>query len=261
MPVQTSPYPTVEQVLNVARAALADAGTDPISGLIVGDVLTDSRPGTFVHVQAAYEWLQAELENNGVTTFCKTTTLVGLPPVATQDPGINIFIGFNGNNDGVTNHATPALPSDMKIPLWMQQRQSGTQNRFVPDPPQTSSNDGLPSRVKTTYSVEWEWSTDQINMVGAILSLDLLIRYRVRLPVLTIGTQQVLIADSLNPLGYMTAGMYSQSVGGAGAEGMIEQAKMLCDQIITQTTQQQQRGNHRRMGYAAWRHRGWGSSW
>lgn len=260
--VATSPYPTVETVLNVARAAMADAGVDAISGEIVGDVFTDDRPGTLVTLQSAYDYVATELTNNGVETFAKTLVISNVPPVLTMDPGIDCVMGYSGYFDGVKNNQSAALPPDMRLPLWLQQRQSGTLNVFTPNPPQGACNDGLVGRTKTSYSYDWSWETDGIRTPGGLLTLDWKLRYIPFLPKLTLaggGTQLLLILGCENAVGYTAAAMFSASTGGEAASALMGQADIFIAQMCTQTTRKQQRQNHRRKGYSAGRHSGWGT--
>jgi hypothetical protein len=255
MPAIT-PYPTAETVLNVARAAMADAGVDPISGLIVGDVFTDDRPGTLVTLQAAYDWAQSELANNGVETFAKTTIIQNVPATATTDPGLEVHLSFTGYFDGVNNNAAPILPGDLRIPLLLGQRQAGVPNAFMPVDP---ANDGLSSRAKTTYLTEWEWRGDAIYTQGALLALDWKLRYIPYLPKLTLaggGQQNLLVLNCENAVGYKAAALFAASVGGEGAGTLEEQAKGFLEQMVVQTSRKQQRGNHRRIPYSARRGRG-----
>lgn len=269
-PIATTPYPTAEQCLNRARAALADAGMN--GNAIVGDALTDDRAGVWELLNGAYGWLRRELANSGVQTFAKEQTLLNIPPVATLDPGVYVYMNFNVYNDGVSNHSpafdgVPVLPSDLIIPLWMQQRRSGTLDRFIPDPPMGASHDGLPSRIKTTYSLEWEWRQDSIFTVGGLVALDWKIRYVPTLPSLaftgnsqTDGAQQLSIIDSVDAIGLKLAAKFAKSVGSPKTEELDGDANEAKDQLIYPSVRQQQRGNFRRQGYSR-RGRGWGNSY
>ena len=235
---------------------MADAGEDSVSGLIVGDVFTDDRKSTLVTVQAAYDFVQTELSNNGVGTFAKTTIIQNITPVQTQDPGIEVSLSYTGYFDGVNNNATPVLPVDLRRPLVLGQRQAGVLTGFTPMFP---VNDGLPARIKQSYSTEWDWREEKLYMVGALMSLDIKCRYIPFLPKLTITNQNILILNSENAVGYTAAAMFSASVGGEGAGGLWDNAKEFIAQLCTQETRGQQRGNHRRQPYSIARRMGWGT--
>jgi hypothetical protein len=248
--VATSPYPTVETVLNVARTAMADAGVDPVTGNIVGDVFTDDRPGTLVIIQSAYDEVQTELTNNGVETFAKQATVTGIPPVATVDPGAEVSLGFTGYFDGVQNQPGFTLPADLRLPLLLWQRQSGAMMSFRE---MHASKEGLPSRVKTSYSPEWDWRSDAVYMVGALLSLDIKFRYIPYLPKLTLaggGAQQLLILNCENAVGYKAAALFSASVDGEAADKLDARANKYIEQMCIQTQRKLQRENFRRIPYS-----------
>lgn len=257
--IGVSPYPVVEDVLNYARSKIADAGVNSGTGLIQGDVLQDSRPGTIVLLQSAYEYVQMKLGIGGVEVSPADAIIAAVPAAGSTDPSIFVNLGFSQYNDGVTNWPAFFLPPDLKMPLWIQQRIAGTQQYFIPDPPAPRCNDGLPTRVKSTYSPEWEWRGDAIWMCGAVQALDMRIRYNRRLPRLAATNQNVLIVDSWNAMGTTLAWMFTQSLVAEVGTALKNEADGHIEDIIKQSARAQQRGNHRRQGYSQWRRGGWGT--
>jgi hypothetical protein len=241
--VGSSSYSTAEYVLNLARSLINDTGDS-----LAGDILADELPYTFVYLNSAYRYLQDELAANGVRTFEKEIILSGIAPVSTVDPGTQVFIYDQGYNDGTTNHATPALPSDMRIPLRLWERQSGTVAAFCEMCP---ANDGLPSVAQGSTLCYWEWRTDGIYMVGSTRTNDIRMRYAAYLPELSDGTSTVQIRGAENALAYLTIAEFSAARGSPLAEDYREQAAEFIVQIIDYTVRQKQRGRHRRIPHSA----------
>lgn len=239
MPVVSSTaYNTAEYVLNLTRSILNDAAQN-----IAGNLLADTQPYTFVYLNSAYQFLQDELVNNGVETFKKETVLASVTPVANTDPATQVFIYDQGYNDGGTTHATPALPSDLIVPIRLWERQSGTNSYFVE---MQRANDGLPSVAKGSFNVYWEWRTDGIYMPGSLSTEDIRMSYLAYLPDLTDGTSPIQIRRATNALAYLTAAEFALARGSAAAESLREIGIQMIEQMATRTARAKQRGSHRR---------------
>jgi len=239
--VGTSSYSTAESVLNLSRSIVNDTADS-----LAGDILSDSQPYTFVYLNSAYRYLQDELFANGVRALEKETILAGVTAAGKIDPGTQVFIYDQGYNDGVTNHATPALPTDLRMPLRLWERWSGSTNNFFP---MVSCDDGLPSTVQTSSLRFWEWRSDGIYMVGATQSMDIRLRYAAYFASLTDGTSTIQIRGAENALAYLTAAEFAAARGSPLADSFRAQAGEFVQQIVEYTIRQKQRGNHRRKPY------------
>lgn len=235
--VGSSSFSSAEYVLNLTRGLINDANND---------LLPDSNPVAFIYLNSGYRYMQDELFANGVKTLEKETILTGIAPVSNIDPGMQVFIYDQGYNNGATNFANPALPSDIRIPLRLWERQSGTVNSFYPMVP---VNDGLPSVAQSSSLRFWEYRTDGIYMVGATQAIDIRMRYAAYLPDLTDGTSTVQIRGAENALAALTAAEFAAARGSPLADSFRNQAVEFIDQIVDYTIKQKQRGRHRRAPY------------
>jgi hypothetical protein len=246
--VQTGPYPIAENVLLLARAIVNDmlrqAG---------GAILVDTAPFTIVFLNAAIRKTQRYLANNGLfSQIVDNFVLTPLTPVANSDPGTQIFVGYNGYNNGQTTAATPALPPDLVLPLNVFQRQTGSGAQFVEVWPAKSA---LMSRIPGPYFGEWEWRGDAIRMVGCTNTMDLRIRYEQSVARLSPGTNlqtaTIPIIDGEDALGFGLVTYYSFSRGSAQRQEANAAWLDACDQLINRYVRKDQRIAVRPKGYAA----------
>lgn len=246
--VQTGPYPIAENVMLLARAVINDmirqAG---------GAILTDTAPFTIVFLNAAIRKTQRYLANNGLLSqVVDNWILTPITPVANSDPGTQVFIGFNGYNDGAATHATPALPPDLLLPLDIAQRQTNSGQQFTPMWPARS---GLMSRIPGPYFGEWEWRGDALRMVGCQNTMDIRIRYEQSVARITPGTNlqtaTIPIMDGEDALTFALVTYYSFSRGSAQRQEANAGWLDACDQLINRYVRKDQRIAVRPKGYAA----------
>lgn len=256
MPViQTTPYDTATQVLNLTRSIINDAAQS-----ISGAILTDTAPYTMELLNAAYRDLQHELINSGVETFSKESILLNVLAINTAvsgDPSAQVYVSYTGYNDGVATYANPVLPVDMIVPLRLWERQNGTTEDFVQMDP---VNDGLPSSSQTARLRLWDWRGDAIYMPGAIQANDLRLRYAAYLADLTSGSSLVMILRSKNALAYFTAAQFAAARGSPAADALRATGLEFVKQMTVRTSRKKQRGEHRRIPYGGTRFRsslGW----
>jgi hypothetical protein len=258
MPViAVSPYDTAETVLNFARAHANDMG---LSAAGSPGGLADTNPQTFPLLNIGWRMLQRVMTNYGLGTFVQTATIPQIPVAGSSDPGLQMYISFTGTFDGVRMWPTPYLPPNMLGPLWLKERQSGTQNRFVPMGP---TNDGLPSRAKSLWLRQWNWETDVINLVGATQVNDILIRYNEYFPDIIpdpqgLGSTQIPLLRCADALGAYTAAAWGASRGSQATAGLLAIGEEAVKQMALTASRQKQRGNHRRRPYSSRQNCGYG---
>lgn len=252
MPVlNTAPYDNLNTTLDLARAIINDTALSS-----AGNLLKNDRNYAVTYANSAYRYLQDELIDNGVETFPKEVELSNVLPVFdTTDPSVQVYISFDGYNDGDQNYQNPALPDDMIIPLrlWERQHNATAQNFTAMYP----VNDGLPeSQQKSLKLLYWEWRTDRIYMLGANIANDLKLRYIAYLPDFesftdddTFGSQPVLILRSLNAMAYLIAAEFAAARGSPLADAFRAQADTFIQKMTSRTARKKQRGNHRRIPY------------
>ena len=251
-PTNTPPYPTAEYILNLARTICLDAGIS-----LGGNLLSDTATYTGTILEASYESIQDEIANKGYETPMSETILTNVPamPSAIQQPGAQVWLGYDGFFDGQTLNAAPVLPQDMIIPVRMQERITATKARFQP---MTQANDGLPQRQQYAYMQQWDWRDDRIYMVGAVDALDLWIRYQCTYPSLidaynnVIPAAKVKIFHGAVAMAYDIAYRFSGPRDGAVAVMMKAERDEAVRQIIVRTSHKTMRKNARRMPYSGY---------
>ncbi len=228
MPVFTQQgFPTISEVLGLARATVND--TFPGIGGTEGRILTDSAPFTLRYLNKALRRLQRKLRLEGVTFPIKDNViLTNLAPVSSQNPAIQVFVGYSGYFDGSIMHATPMLPSDLVQPLEVQEQNVGTIVQFSP---MMRHQGGIPSIFQGGWMQYWEWRNYGIYMPGSTQAKNLRLRYTSGQPPLNVppssfSTTAINILDSGDVLSDMVAGYYAFARGGASAELTILQAEI-----------------------------------
>jgi len=246
--VQTSVYPTVEEVMNLSRSIVNDAFRGG-----AGRILTDQAPFTLSYVNSALRTLQDKLANNGVANFVKDNYLMLNVPAIAGSPstGIQCYIDWTGYFNGTQVFPQIALPTDMLVPLDLRERQAGaTQEQFCRmKQPQM----GIPSRNQVGIFQEWEWRNDQIALVGATQPRDLQLRYEARLP--TIGANanfsqaQINIRDSADAMAWRVAYLFATARGAAQAPALNAEFEAAAGRIIVRNTRRDQRIQFRRQEF------------
>ena len=233
--VQTTAYGTVEGALNLARALVNDMIVST-----AGEILTDTAPFTFPLLNDAADYVQKELMNHGMNTFVKETLLASVLPIAVSppDPGSQVNISDSGYFDGVSNHAAPVVPFDLIVPQFLWERQTGTQENWLP---MQQVLDGLPSQVQTARIGIWEWRTDAIYMPGATQSEDIRLRYESE----TLSfqtTSDVILIRGINPaFANRLAYKFLLSRGSPIAATFKEEADECITQLATAYSREKQR--------------------
>jgi hypothetical protein len=170
-PAVVAPYDNLESCLNLARTRLNDA-----IQAIGGDILTDAQPFTAAMTNGAWRKLQAYLANLGFAKYKRKYFAYALPVVATTDPSISTQWSWTFFFDGTSYYETAAsvLPNDLICPLYLKERQTGSNGRFYR---MQFCPDGLPEFQKLGWNRYWEWKNDIIYMPGSTFSMDLEVEY------------------------------------------------------------------------------------
>lgn len=242
--VQTSVYPAVEEVMNLARAIVNDAFRGG-----AGRILTNTAAMTLPYVNSALRTLQDKLANNGVSNFVKDNyLLLGLPPVTQPSASVQCYIDWAGYFNGTQVYDKFILPSDMLVPLDLREREAGNnQAQFVRlRQPQM----GLSSRNQVGTLDEWEWRNDQIALVGATQPRDLQLRYEARLPLIgsnaNFAEAKINIRDSADAMAWRVAYLFANARGAAQAAALNQEFEAAAARIIIRNTRRDQRIQFRR---------------
>jgi hypothetical protein len=91
VPVGGNPYPSVNDVMDIARSRVNDMmnGTE-------GDLLANDAPASQTYLTAAWRWYQARCDTAGVQTFKKVVTLFGIPARANNDVAYEGWLTWSG---------------------------------------------------------------------------------------------------------------------------------------------------------------------
>lgn len=236
----SNPYPTIELIMNNARARVDDMINDA-----AGEGLADDVPASQTYLTAAWNWLQRQCATAGVETFKREVTLYGLPARASEDIAKQCWITWMGCSDGVNQYRLPELPQDMVLPLSLGRRQAGSAGCFQP---MLLANDGLPRFLDGNI---FDWREDGLYFHGARHAQDFHLRYSAFRPALDItkpgNPVPIMMCDDC--LGWRVAFEYANARGSDQAP----QLKGLADDAFTTikmgSTQRRQRQNLRRQPY------------
>ncbi len=228
----TTPYDTVEAVMQAARVRLNDAIQS-----IGGDIFTDTAPFSQQISNNAYRRLQDVLANSGYTRLMQETIFATVPPCSSFDYGSQVYLNWAGYNNSSSPFSSPALPQDMIAPLSIWERFSGSVGNYSP---MDQVYNGLPTVAKGQLNKVWEWRADTIYMPGATGFTDIRLRYAAYLsdfvansPILATPWygQPVQIMRSLNALAWFMCGEFARSRSDLDA-GFFDQAGMEATSFI-----------------------------
>lgn len=159
-----------------------------------GNILDATQASTQQRMNNAWRNFQDSLCDAGSKKFQQSVVIEGIPPTHNYDPAVQSSISWFQCFDGDNYQLNPVLPSDLVTPLWMSERQSGTQDPFPgPDEPNMDFYiDGLPMYgQKYCRNGCWEWRGEVIYYPGATQAVDFMIRYRKNLPdFVDVGSQR-----------------------------------------------------------------------
>ena len=242
-PALGNPYPTVNAVMNVARARVND-----MMNSVDGDLLANDSVASQTYLSAAWRWLQGELATAGVETFIKDIILSGIPARFVNDTAFQSYISWTGCSDGTNQYEGPVLPQDMILPLSLWRRASQAngngQNFYL----MAQATDGLPTWLDSNV---YDWRDDGLYFYGAGNAQDFRMRYSAYRPDLdiTMPTNLVPMMMCEDCLGSRVAYEFANSRGAAQAPQMMQWAQTALETIIQRTSRRKQRQNIRRKGF------------
>jgi hypothetical protein len=151
---------------------------------ISGKILDEYQATTQQLFNSGYRRLQNELTDLGVEKFSSETVIFNIPIVTNLDPSSSCWMSFSQFFDGTNYYTAPVLPSTLIIPLWLSERQNGTNLPFPPvnRPNMRNYMDGLPGNGKYIYNGAWEWRNETLYFPGALQAVDFRMRYRASYP-------------------------------------------------------------------------------
>lgn len=260
---QSSGNTSLETIMNLARALVNDTQAGLTSTPGEGQILVDNpavAPFTQPLLNSAIRELYRELRNVGQPTLVKDNVIVSnIPPMQSPlglgvDPAVQVQLSFTGFFDGTQNWGNILLPNDVIYVERVSERQSGTNNPFVP---MSQPQFGLPSRVQFPSFSEWEWRNDSIWMVGATQTNDLRLRYWCQLSqffsdTLDYASTFVPIIDCVDAVAYKLAVKYATMLGTPDKESLQQEAAAQMFQLKNAVTRRAQGVNYSRIPYGSY---------
>lgn len=235
--LSTSGDTSLLNICNLVRALINDSQAGATGTPGEGQVFTDNpaiSPFVQPFLNSGIRALYRELRNVGDPALVFDNYLIkGITPVdganglGAADPATQVYVGQNGYYDGTQIWPALALPNNMLYMEKVWERQSNTNNTFVP---MTQAQFGLPSRPQQPSFIDWEWRNYNLNMVGSTQTNDLRLRYWGSLPTfysatLDFSSTYVPIIDCTDALAYKIATMYARMLGSPGLPDLAAESK------------------------------------
>jgi hypothetical protein len=244
-----NPYPTINEVMNIARARVNDMMNDTS-----GDLLSNDSPASQTYLTAAWKWYQARCDTAGVQTFIKTIPIFGIPLRSVNDTAYEAWITWAGCSDGVNQFDGPVLPVDMISPksLWRRRAVSASSEGInVNNSPfclMSQATDGLPAYFDCNV---YDWRDDGLYFYGDCYAQDLKLRYSAYRPPLDITKpdSQVPMMMCEDCLVARVAFEFANARGAAQASTMEAWAETAFSTTGTRAGRIKQRQSIRRQGY------------
>ena len=242
MPVlATTAYLTVESVTNLIRAIAND-----MIFAQAGEILTDTANFEFPLLNDALEWFDNEVNNHGIDTFRKETVLTPVTPIATLDAGLQVNVSDAGYFDSNVQHMLPQLPTDLLVPDFVWERQTGSTEPWIE---MEERPDGLPATLQTSRLKIWEWRQDGLYMPGANQTNDLRLRYSGSHPMLATPQDSLLFRGATGPVAYKMVSTYLMSKNQQAAQAAAAEANLRISQLATRNARMKQRQPITRASY------------
>ena len=254
-------YPSFEEIMDLVRALVNDSQAGLTSTPGEGQVITDNpavSPFTLQFMNSAIRQVYRELRNIGAATLIYDNYIVsGLTPIfganglGNTDPATQQYLSYSGFFDGHSINSNLQLPGNLLYPERLWERQTGTNNSFVP---MYQDESGMDSRPQFPTLSNWEWRNDNIWFVGSTQTNDIRIRFYGALPqffspTLDFSSTFVPVLDSADALAYKIAVMYARMLGSPGLPDLIAEAKEQMFQLKNQYTRRTQSRDYRRVPY------------
>jgi hypothetical protein len=256
-PATVQVYPSIEEVLNLARTYLNDTVNNG-----AGLIFTDDQPFILPLINSAIATYQRDLWNRSVPTMIREVFFNSVPPinsangVGVPNPAVWQVLGYTGFNDGLNFTTTPALPSDLLVPLKLWYRSSNTDLTFSEV---NETANGLQTLYQEGSLGDWEWQGDQIVWNGSINATDVRLRYlgtvtyyQDTTPPSAFPTTYIPFRDSVQALAYRVAYDFAASrTQPGGANDLLAQYQSTINGVVQRQVRRQQHVNYARDPYGS----------
>lgn len=241
-PSLSTPYPTLDRVLRLARVYTNDAAQS-----LDGNLLAITQPYTMEYVNSAWHRLQDELAEAGAPRLEREVILPAVPVCGSPDPAVQVSVSYSGANDGALLWPSPVLPQDMMEPMRLHERQTGMVGNFVP---MNAAVDGLPRVPQGQRLRLWDWKDDSLFFIGSTQLNDVLLRYYAYLPaIVNEPGVQLGILRCERAMGFYIAGEFAAARGSTAADGLIAKGDDAVAKMTVRIARVKQRTSRRRKPY------------
>lgn len=232
----TTPYDSLEAVMNTARTRLLDAIVT-----VNGEIVTDTAAFTLPMVNAAWRRLQEYLADKGFSVLDNEVILIGVAAWVAGDAAVFAHFDWSGYSNGTSNFASPALPQDAICPLKLYERPNGTTEQFVEMDKITTglptANPGNGAGLRDVRNWLWEWRGNAVWLPGATVDTDMRMRYAVWLAdfvapgTTAFSLQPVPIMRALNSFAWYLCAEASKARGDLDAADFEAKAEAAADKL------------------------------
>lgn len=202
-------FPTLQSIADLFRAKINDTfnnlgGTGTGAGGGSGLIMPNSNPDLLTFMAEAVYEIFSDLRNVGDPELVLDNYIVsGLPPVAQQDPTIQVSLAYQGFFDGYQWHSEWVLPINTSKVLAIWERETAANEDFQPV---QAAPFGLPGVLQGRRMQFWEMRQGAVWLPGATLTTDLRLRARIGFPMplspvnLDFSTTYVPLLDARNAI-------------------------------------------------------------
>lgn len=232
--VGSSAYQSAKTALDLARSCL----NDPAANLFSDAVLLP-------YLNSVYRQVQRALSVAGDENFINDNVIVHLAAITAPDPSLQTSLTDNGYDNGTIVANPPQLPIDLLEPTKLEERPTGTNQDFV-EMTDLTSGGGLPSIPQSSTLNVWEWRTDGIYFLGAMVQIDVRIRYKRAYPEIASATDPLLKRQSADCIAFNTAAMAAMARGSPLADKWAQAGETALENLVAAATRRDQNRVRRR---------------
>ncbi len=185
-------------------------------------------------VKAAMLALESELFANGISTLEETSAVLAIPASRLE----------------LSSSTNPALPTDLILPVRMDERPDGTLVWT-----RMHERETLPIRDMGTTLIDWTWEKEGIQFIGATLPNDVRLFYLKSLSAIVDQTSPIYVLGALSFLAAKSAALAALTIGNnpERAQALEGIAQHELDAFIRARVKETQSYPARRLPYAHYR--------